>query len=338
MTGELTDRHRGRSRELQAGHRWGAAGGASALRARARHAGAAAAAPARSARGARAVCGHRHRRSAGVHARSAALAHHVARARRRGAACARPPRAAGSARRELRADRVGRGGLGAVPGRGSTNAPRRFSASARPGLFELHPRGRATIDAGLRRGSAKVVARWKDDAPWLIERPIGRGLPSCSRFPRRPMRAIWRCGPRFSILLEKFVDAARARNGAHRTTVGEAWTFEGAKSVEGHRARQGSIFAVTDEPTGKVRGPGSDRSLRDRARRRQDWCASRRPPSARSICAPARSRPQTNATSLGDIRSRRSISRRTSPSCCWRSWSPSSACASGPQNRHRFGQ
>ena len=137
-----------------------------------------------------------------------------------------------------------------------------------PGLLDLHPRGRATIDPGSQAGSAKVIARWKDDAPWLIERPIGRGMAYVLTLPTSPDASDLALRPAFLILLEKFVDAARVRNGAHRTTVGEAWTFEGAKSVKatGPDKDRPSRHRRTDRQSG---GPGSDRNVRDRSRRRQ---------------------------------------------------------------------
>src|SRR5207302_878287 len=61
------------------------------------------------------------------------------------------------------------------------------------------------------------------------------------------------------VLLESFVDAARAHNGAHRTEVGQPWAFEAARSVEATLAstRKGGAakLAVTDEPGRKVVTP-----------------------------------------------------------------------------------
>src|SRR6185503_9597492 len=106
-----------------------------------------------------------------------------------------------------------------------------FGATA-PGLIDLHPRGRAQIDLRLLGATAKVAAPWKDGAPWLVERPVGRGsvfvltLPTSVDTSDLPLR------PAFLVLLEKFAEAARTRNGAHRSTVGEPWAFDGVKSLE----------------------------------------------------------------------------------------------------------
>src|SRR6185436_9315560 len=103
-----------------------------------------------------------------------------------------------------------------------------FGAAA-PGLLDLRPRGRATIDLAAQGASANVIARWKDDAPWLVERPVGRGLVMVLTLPTSADMSDLPVRPAFLVLLEKFAEAARARNGAHRTPVGEAWSFDGAK-------------------------------------------------------------------------------------------------------------
>jgi hypothetical protein len=177
---------------------------------------------------------------------------------------------------------------------------------AAPGLLDLHAHGRATIDPGSQAGSAKVAARWKDDAPWLIERPIGRGLAYVLTLPTSPDASDLALRPAFLILLEKFVDAARVRNGAHRTTVGEPWTFEGAKSVKAVGPGKTEIH-VTDEPTGKVVVPeriGAYEIALD-----GDKLVRVAAPAEREVdLRPRPASPQTKATSLGDVRSRVDLS------------------------------
>jgi hypothetical protein len=104
--------------------------------------------------------------------------------------------------------------------------------SAGAGLLDLRARGRAKLDVASLGGAAKVVARWKDGAPWLIERSFGRGFAFILTLPTSAEQSDLALRPAFLVLLEKFADAARVRNGAHRTPVGEPWTFEGAKSLE----------------------------------------------------------------------------------------------------------
>jgi len=175
-----------------------------------------------------------------------------------------------------------------------------------PGLLDLHPQGRAAIDPGSQAGSAKVVARWKDDAPWLIERPIGRGMAYVLTLPTSPDASDLALRPAFLILLEKFVDAARVRNGAHRTTVGEAWTFEGAKSVKATGPEKTDL-RVTDEPTGKVVVP--DRIGTYEIALDGDKLVRVAAPAEREVdLRPRPVSPQTKATSLGDVRSRVDLS------------------------------
>jgi len=106
-----------------------------------------------------------------------------------------------------------------------------FGATA-AGLSELHGVGRASLDIASQSGTPRVVVKWKDGAPWLIERTFGRGLAYILTLPTSAEQSDLALRPAFLVLLEKFADAARVRNGAHRTPVGEPWAFEGAKSVE----------------------------------------------------------------------------------------------------------
>ena len=106
-----------------------------------------------------------------------------------------------------------------------------FGAAA-GGLLDVRPRGRATLDPSALGGSSSVAARWKDGAPWLVERPLGRGFVYVLTLPTSAEMSDLGLRPAFLQLLETFADAARARNGAHRTPVGESWSFEGATSLE----------------------------------------------------------------------------------------------------------
>jgi hypothetical protein len=175
-----------------------------------------------------------------------------------------------------------------------------------PGLVDLRPQGRATVDPGALVGNAKVVARWKDDAPWLIERPIGRGIAYVLTLPTSPDASDLALRPAFLVLLEKFVDAARARNGAHRTTVGEAWRFEGAKSLKA-MAPDKTELRVADEPTGKVLVPdriGVYEITLDGDKQVRVASAAEREVDMR----PRPATQQTKSTSLGDVRSRVDLS------------------------------
>jgi len=180
-----------------------------------------------------------------------------------------------------------------------------FGAAA-PGLYDLRPRGRATVDLPLLGSAAKVVARWKDDAPWLIERPVGRGfvfvitLPTSAETSDLPLR------PAFLTLLEMFTEAARGRSGAHRTTVGEAWAFQGAKSLEVVGPDKAHL-RVTDDGTSKLVVP--DKIGTYDIKLDGDKLIRLAAPAEREVdLRPRPVNPQTRAASLGDIRAKLDVS------------------------------
>jgi hypothetical protein len=126
--------------------------------------------------------------------------------------------------------------------------------SAAAGLVDFRPRGRATIDLSAFGHAPEVTARWKDGAPWLIERPLGRGFVFVLTVPTSPEESDLALRPAFLMLLDRMVDATRTRNGAYRITVGEAWAFEGAKSVEVIGPDKNKL-RVAEEATRKVAVP-----------------------------------------------------------------------------------
>jgi hypothetical protein len=109
-----------------------------------------------------------------------------------------------------------------------------FGASA-DGLGALAPRGRASLDADVT-AAFKPLASWKDGAPFLVQRALGRGAVLALTLPLSAEESDLVLRPAFLALLERFVATARARGGARRVDVGEAWTFDGYKSVKIERA------------------------------------------------------------------------------------------------------
>jgi hypothetical protein len=197
-------------------------------------------------------------------------------------------------------------GWGPSPVAGLDERSAAIFGAAAPGLFDLHPRGRATVDLPLLGNAARVVAWWKDEAPWLIERAVGRGfvfiitLPTSADASDLPLR------PAFLALLEKFADAARARNGAHRTIVGEAWAFEGAKSLE-VTGPDKTHLRTTDDANGKTVVPdriGIYELVLD-----GDKLVRLAAPAEREVdLRPRATNPQTRASTLGDIRAKLDVS------------------------------
>jgi hypothetical protein len=123
--------------------------------------------------------------------------------------------------------------------------------SSAPGLASLDPHGRAALDAVATEG-ADVLARWNDGAPFLLRRSLGRGAVLALTLPLSTEESDLALRPAFLSLLESFVSTARARGGARRIDVGQAWTFDGYKDVKVQRAPRGGagapqIIAVTEQ-------------------------------------------------------------------------------------------
>jgi hypothetical protein len=172
--------------------------------------------------------------------------------------------------------------------------------------MDFHPRGRATVDLNALGSAAQVTARWKDGAPWLIERPMGRGFIFVLTVPTSPDESDLALRPAFLMLLDRLVDATRTRNGAYRITVGEAWAFEGAKSLEVIGPEKAKL-RVTEEPTRKVVSPdriGIYEITLDRDKLTRVVAASESEVDGR----PRRVSPNTRSSSLGDTRAKIDLS------------------------------
>jgi hypothetical protein len=170
---------------------------------------------------------------------------------------------------------------------------------AAAGLVDLQPRGRATVDLSALT-SAEVSARWKDGAPWLIERPLGRGFVFVLTVPTSPEESDLALRPAFLTLLDRMVGATRTRNGAYRITVGEAWAFEGAKSLEIIGPEKNKL-RVAEEPTRKVVVPdriGIYEIVLDHDKLTRVVAASEKEVDGR----PRRVNPSTQSLSLGNTR------------------------------------
>ncbi|HMI83613.1 MAG TPA: VWA domain-containing protein [Polyangiaceae bacterium] len=197
-------------------------------------------------------------------------------------------------------------GWGPSPAPGLDDKASVLFGSAAAGLVDFRPRGRATIDPSLLGSAAQVTARWKDGAPWLIERPVGRGYVFVLTVPTSPDESDLALRPAFLMLLDRVVDATRTRNGAYRITVGEAWTFEGAKSLQVVGPEKNKL-PITDEPTRKVVVPdriGTYELGLDGDKLTRVVAASEKEVDQR----PRRVSPDTRASSLGDTRAKIDLS------------------------------
>ena len=104
-----------------------------------------------------------------------------------------------------------------------------LGASARS-LADLAPRGRASLDAEALQ-NADILAKWKDGAPFLLRRSLGRGAVLALTLPLATDESDLALRPAFLALLDRFVRIARARGGSPRVDAGDAWIFDGVKTA-----------------------------------------------------------------------------------------------------------
>lgn len=201
----------------------------------------------------------------------------------------------------------GRVAWGPSPSRGleMTSASALFGEAAE-GLEDLAPRKRATVDASVATEPAKVLARWEDGSPWLIERAYGRGLAYVLTLPASPDESDLALRPAFLGLLERVVDAAKTRTGASRSEVGQPWAFEGARALE-VRGPMGDAVPATEEATRKLVVPellGSYEAMLDGEKLVRIAATSERETDLR----PRKVAEAARSTSLGEVRAKIDIS------------------------------
>jgi hypothetical protein len=96
------------------------------------------------------------------------------------------------------------------------------------GLGDVAPEGRALVDA-TRVPGARVLATWKDGAPFLIERDLGRGRVTTLTLPSSVRESDFALRPGFVALLDHFLQAAKKERGLTRSVAGTSWSFGGAR-------------------------------------------------------------------------------------------------------------
>lgn len=103
-------------------------------------------------------------------------------------------------------------------------------AEAAATLVDLSPHGRATL-APEDLGALEPLVAWKDGAPLVARRPMGRGEAWIVTLPFSVNASDLTLRPGFLGLLDAWAAEARARATPRRGEVGGAWTFPGASSV-----------------------------------------------------------------------------------------------------------
>lgn len=111
------------------------------------------------------------------------------------------------------------------------------------GLRDLAPKGRALLDARAAEG-ATLLAKWADGQPLLMTRPIGRGTAFIATLPGNLDASDFPVRPAFLEVLERVVEAGRARGAGRRGPVGVPWTFADAAPTQA--AGPGGAIAVRD--------------------------------------------------------------------------------------------
>ena len=150
------------------------------------------------------------------------------------------------------------------PGVDAASAP--LLGPSAEGLADLAPHGRASLDAEAV-DHAEILARWRDGAPFLVRRSLGRGAVLTLTLPLSTDESDLALRPAFLALLDRVVGTARARGGARRIDVGESWTFDGYRAVEiervatDARAPKQPIRVYEGDANGRS-APAQDRRLR----------------------------------------------------------------------------
>ena len=110
------------------------------------------------------------------------------------------------------------------------NADAVFGEAA-AGLDAIAARGRAQLDLE-QSGDLRTLVKWKDGAPALLERRLGRGVVYALTLPFSTEQSDLALRPGFLALLLRLVDTARSLGGVARTTVGTPWSLDGFEQVE----------------------------------------------------------------------------------------------------------
>jgi hypothetical protein len=127
-------------------------------------------------------------------------------------------------------------------------------ADAGAGLEDLAPKGRAELELASPT-AMRILVRWNDGAPFLLERRVGRGLVMALTLPFDTRESDLALRPGFLELLTRLTETARTLGGVARTTAGTAWTLEGFDEVEVKWRAEGDRYVdlrTEAAPTGRT--------------------------------------------------------------------------------------
>ncbi|HVU02998.1 MAG TPA: VWA domain-containing protein [Polyangiaceae bacterium] len=117
-----------------------------------------------------------------------------------------------------------------APGMGVDPASVAWLGAESTSLQALVRRGRARLD-GTELEGARVVGRFTDSVPFLVERAVGRGLCLTVGLPASLEESDFAVRPGFLSILDHVLRQADQRKGSKRTAAGVPWTFPGAARV-----------------------------------------------------------------------------------------------------------
>lgn len=132
-------------------------------------------------------------------------------------------------------------------------------ADAGDGLDDLAPAGRAVLELESGVTDVHTLARWEDDAPFVVERRLGRGVAVSMTLPLSSQESDFGLRPALFSMLERVVHEAQQRFGTGRTLVGAKWSMAATGNATARRLErgdQGQALAIDTVPTGREFVPG----------------------------------------------------------------------------------
>ena len=138
-------------------------------------------------------------------------------------------------------------GFGPAPARGadpSSGAPMLGEGAGT--LQDLAAKGRATLESEDVTAFERVLA-WTDGAPLVLRKARGRGAVWLTTLPFSVEASDLPLRPGFLSLLDAIASDARERSAPLRGDVGRAWTFAGARQVDGEAPSGAKIVAARDD-------------------------------------------------------------------------------------------
>ena len=121
-------------------------------------------------------------------------------------------------------------------------------------LAAIARRGRARLD-GTELDVARVIGKWSDGVPWIVERKVELGVATTVGLPASLDDSDLALRPGFLSLLDHVLHQAESRKGSRRTLAGVPWTFSAAKDVA-VTGPDGALVVTTEHGDAACTGGG----------------------------------------------------------------------------------